>query len=328
MPFRASRPIMLGVVGDSGAGKSTLSDGVVAVLGGDRVTDICLDDYHAYDRAERAERNITALHPACNHLDLMAQHLRLLRAGERIFKPVYDHSDGRFGKPEIVAPRSVVVTHGLHGLFTSGLRRVWDVSVYLDPDPELRIAWKINRDTWKRGYTREQVVAQLERRRSDSERFINPQREKADIVISFNPLDDYGTTQDNTRLNVRVTLRHPIPLPDLEDALAAARGQSEDGFVHFARGGAGVDVLQIDGRIADETTLVIEERMWDHMPTAKHLRANALGTFIERGERKKSNSLLVTQLVMTYYLVKASALAVKEESLQTPETNNERVVTR
>jgi phosphoribulokinase len=46
MPFSAGRPIMLCLVGDSGAGKSTLTDGCVAILGPDRVTDICLDDYH------------------------------------------------------------------------------------------------------------------------------------------------------------------------------------------------------------------------------------------------------------------------------------------
>ncbi len=317
MPLFANRPIMLAIVGDSGAGKSTLSDGVVKVLGANRVTPICLDDYHAYDRAERSRRKITALHPACNHLDLMAQQMRLLRAGERIFKPVYDHRDGTFGKPEIVAPRSLVVAHGLHGLFTPGLRRVWDVSVYLDPDPDLRIAWKIKRDTWKRGYTPEQVRAQLERRSADSEQFIDPQREKADIVISFYPPSDYAAKEDNTKLNVRVTLRHPIPLPDLEDALLAAGAHCDGEVVRFKRGEAGVDLLQIDGRIADETTLSIEERMWDHMPTAKHLRANALGTFIERDERKRSNSLLVTQLVVTYYLVKAAALAVKQEELAT-----------
>lgn len=315
MPFRANRPIMLGVVGDSGAGKSTLSDGVVGVLGGDRVTDICLDDYHAYDRIERLRRQITALHPTCNHLDLMAQHLRLLRGGDRIFKPVYDHSDGTFGKPEIVAPKSVVVAHGLHGLFTQGLRRVWDVSVYLDPDPDLRVAWKVKRDTWKRGYTPEQVHEQLRHRAADSERFIAPQREKADIVISFCPPSDYATEQDDSKLNARVTVRHPIPLPDLEDVLAAAGARSEEGFIRFERGEEGVDVLQIDGRIPDPVTLTIEERLWDHMPTARHLRADGLGTFIEIGVRKRSNSLLVTQLVLTYYLVKAAALAVKQEEL-------------
>lgn len=315
MPFGANRPIMLGIVGDSGAGKSTLSDGVKNVLGCDRVTDICLDDYHAYDRAQRGEHQITALHPACNHLDLMAQHLRLCRAGERIFKPVYDHSNGKFGPPEFVSPKGVLVAHGLHGLFTPKLRRVWDVSVYLDPDPDLRIAWKIKRDTWKRGYTPEQVLEQLERRRADSEQFIEPQRDKADIVISFLPPEEYESTQDNTKLNVRVTLRHPIPLPDLEDALVAAGGESNGGWVQFNRGAAGVDVLEIDGSITDEVTGAIEERMWDHMPTAKHLRGSGLGTFMERDERKRSNSLLITQLVVTYYLVKAAALAQKQEEL-------------
>ena len=315
MPFRAHRPIMLGIVGDSGAGKSTLSDGVVGVLGADRVTDICLDDYHAYDRTERQARHVTALHPTCNHLDLMAQHMRLLRAGDRVFKPVYDHTDGTFAKPEIVAPKSLVVAHGLHGLFTRGLRSLWDVSVYLDPDPDLRVAWKIKRDTWKRGYTLERVEEQLRHRAADSQRFIAPQREKADIVISFYPPGGYATNPDDSKLNVCITLRHPIPLPDLEDVLAAAGARCEEGFIRFERGERGVDVLQINGSIPDPVTVTIEERMWDHMPTARHLRADGLGTFIELGERKRSNSLLVTQLVLTYYLVKAAALAVKQEEL-------------
>ena len=315
MPLAASRPIMLGIVGDSGAGKSTLTDGVKKVLGSDSVTDICLDDYHIYDRVGRAEQKITALHPVCNHLDIMAQHLRLCRVGERIFKPVYDHTDGTFGKPEFIEPHELVVAHGLHGLFTPALCRVWDVSIYLDPDPELRIAWKIRRDTWGRGYSPEQVRDQLERRRADSEQFILPQRDKADIVISFFPPDDYPTTQDNTSLNVRVTLRHPIPLPDLEDALVAVGGNSNGEFVHFNRGAAGVDVLEVDGKISDDVTGTIEQRMWDNMQTAKHLRAEGLGTFTERDERKRSNSLLITQLVVTYYLVKAAALAQKQEEL-------------
>ncbi|MGH7674423.1 MAG: phosphoribulokinase, partial [Gemmatimonadales bacterium] len=97
MPFRAGRSIMLCLVGDSGAGKSTLSHGSVEILGAERVSDICLDDYHSLDRVGRQERHITALHPDCNHLDLMGQHMRLLRQGERVFKPVYDHTNGSFG---------------------------------------------------------------------------------------------------------------------------------------------------------------------------------------------------------------------------------------
>ena len=69
------RPIMLGIVGDSGSGKTTITRGLVRVLGDDQVTHFCTDDYHRYDRKQRAERNITPLHPDCNHLDILAQHL-------------------------------------------------------------------------------------------------------------------------------------------------------------------------------------------------------------------------------------------------------------
>ncbi|MGH8620743.1 MAG: phosphoribulokinase, partial [Burkholderiales bacterium] len=241
MPFRAGRPIMLCLVGDSGAGKSTLSHGSVEILGAERVSDICLDDYHSLDRVGRQERHITALHPDCNHLDLMGQHMRLLRQGERVFKPVYDHTNGSFGPPEVLTPKPVVLVHGLHGLYTPELRRQWDVSVFLDPDPTLRVEWKINRDTSQRGYNREEVLTQLEHRRHDSETYVMPQREAADMVISFYPPPEYAQTKDTTRLNVRITLRHPIPLPDLEDAFAAAGDKNGEPYLKLVRGGEGVD---------------------------------------------------------------------------------------
>lgn len=50
------RPIVLGIVGDSAAGKTTITRGLVELLGEDRVTHICADDYHKYDRIERASR--------------------------------------------------------------------------------------------------------------------------------------------------------------------------------------------------------------------------------------------------------------------------------
>ncbi len=317
MPFRAGRPIMLCLVGDSGAGKSTLSNGCVEMLGADRVTDICLDDYHSLDRVGRSERKITALDPDCNHLDLMAQHIALLRRGETIFKPVYDHSDGTFARPEFVTPKTVVLMHGLHALFTPELRRLWDVSVFLDPDPELRIAWKIKRDMSKRGYTRAEVIKQLEERRYDSEHYVMPQREKADVVISFYPPADYATAQDNTKLNVRIGVRHPVPLPDLEEAFAAVEGRNGTvSRLKLERGAEGTDRLQVDGKISDAATRAIEDRMWDHMPAAKHLRSDRVGVFQDGDVTRRSNSLAVTQLILTYYLVKASALALKQEQLE------------
>ena len=57
------RPIVLGIVGDSASGKTTISQGLTRLLGAERVTHICADDYHKYDRIERARLKITPLHP-------------------------------------------------------------------------------------------------------------------------------------------------------------------------------------------------------------------------------------------------------------------------
>ena len=52
------RPIVLGVVGDSAAGKTTITRGLVRLIGEERVTHIAGDDYHRYDRWQRAGRGV------------------------------------------------------------------------------------------------------------------------------------------------------------------------------------------------------------------------------------------------------------------------------
>ena len=76
------------------------------VLGQEQVSHVCLDDYHRYDRAQRAGMDVTPLAPDCNHMDVMAQHLKLLRCGEPILKPVYRHADGTFGAARSTCARA------------------------------------------------------------------------------------------------------------------------------------------------------------------------------------------------------------------------------
>jgi phosphoribulokinase len=179
--------LLIGIVGDSGAGKSTIATAIGQRIGAHRVTAICLDDYHRYDRAERKRRDITALAPEANRLDLMAEHLHAFRRGESVTKPVYRHTDGTFGADEHVTPRGVVIARGLLSFHTDQLRMAFDILVYLDPAEALRLHWKTVRDCAKRGYTADEVRAHVERRRADSERFVQPQRAHADIVIAYAP---------------------------------------------------------------------------------------------------------------------------------------------
>ncbi|MGA1625455.1 MAG: phosphoribulokinase, partial [Prochlorothrix sp.] len=215
----ASRPIILGIVGDSAAGKTTLTRGIAQILGEENVTAICTDDYHRYDRQQRAEMGISALHPDCNYLDIMQQHLNLLRTGQPILKPIYNHHTGAFDPPEYIKPERFVIVEGLLGYSTRAMRDAYDVKVYLAPPESLREAWKVKRDTAKRGYTPEQVKAQLQMREPDSEAYIRPQRQWADVVVSFYPPPD-GSGQDDLLLNVRLVLRPTISHPDFTHFLS------------------------------------------------------------------------------------------------------------
>ena len=145
--------MILGIVGDSAAGKTTLTSGIAAILGPDRVACICSDDYHRYSRAERARLELTALDPAANHLDIFEQHLRLLRQGQPVLKPVYDHRDGTLAAPQYVQPRPYMIVEGLLGYHSRAMRECYDVKLFLEPAEELRVRWKTQRDTAKRGYT-------------------------------------------------------------------------------------------------------------------------------------------------------------------------------
>ena len=209
------RPIVLGIVGDSAAGKTTITRGLTTLLGPERVTHICADDYHKFDRVERARLGITPLHPDCNYLDILELHLERAHYGQPMLKPVYDHSTGSLARPEYLVPSEFVIVEGLLGFHTEVMRQFYDVKVFLDPPEDLRRLWKIRRDTTKRGYTAEQVVAEMEKRESDSRNFIRPQREFADIVVQFY-LDGGGRSdQADSHLNVRLVLRPTIPHPDL-----------------------------------------------------------------------------------------------------------------
>jgi len=300
------RPIVLGIVGDSAAGKSTITRGLTRILGADRVTHICADDYHKYDRNERAQLRITPLHPDCNYLDILELHLERAHYGQAMLKPVYDHSTGSLTRPEYLQPREFVIIEGLLGFHTAAMRQFYDIKVFLDPPEDLRRGWKIKRDTTKRGYTAEQVLAEMERRELDSYNFIRPQREFADIVIRFYPDCNAGTEQTDSHLNVRLVLRPTIPHPDLSYLCGGVRSLTSGVRLELGRdNGRPVDFLEVDGTVSREHAAELEEAIWNHLPDLRPLRGDQFGDYNDGGRVRHSDPLALTQLLITFHLLRA-----------------------
>lgn len=305
MSFKTiSRPIILGVVGDSASGKSTIAQGIAEILGPDRVVSICTDDYHKFDRAARAEMGITALHPDANHIDILEQHIQLLRQGQPILKPTYNHGHGTFSQCEYVEPKEYVILEGLMGYATREMRDCYDVKLYLEPEEELRLKWKMQRDTTVRGYSEQRVKEIIEERVEDGLNFIQPQRTFADMVVSFYPPEtNQGETGAN--LNVRHTLRPTLPHPDLTPVLDAAK----KGFrLELARDidGKPVDVLDIHGDLSDKRAKAVEDLLWNLIPEAQHLRENVGQFRTAENHTALSHPLALSELLITYHMVKAA----------------------
>lgn len=294
-----ARPVILGVVGDSAAGKTTLTRGLVRVLGEEHVTHICTDDYHRYDRRQRAELGITPLNPDCNYIDIIAQHLRHVREGEPILKPVYRHQDGTFGPPVYVKPERFTVVEGLFGYYLPEMREAYDVRVYLNPSEDVRRRWKVQRDCSRRGYTTDQVLAELDRREPDSEAFIRPQRRWADMLLTFTSEDP----EDQSHMDAELVLREGLPHPDLSPFV----NTGGDGPTLSEFDADGRRRLRIPGHIEPERAAAIEEAVWRRMRFATHLRARRLGEFTIGTDLHRSESLALVQLLILYHLVTARA---------------------
>jgi phosphoribulokinase len=288
---------MLGVVGDSAAGKTTITRGLVRLLGEQHVTHIAADDYHRYDRKQRAEHGITPLNPDCNYIDIMEQHFQEVRGGRSILKPVYQHKDGSFAPPVYVTPRQFTVVEGLLAYHTKTLCDVFDIRVFLAPPEDLRRRWKVDRDCSRRGYTTDEVLEELDRREADSAAFIRPQERFADIVVSFMA----GDRGDQGHLDAEVTLRQGLVHPDVAAHISA----EHRGMTLFD--GNGERTLVISGDIDPAYAAEIEEAIWDRVHFASHLRSERLGEFTVGTQLYRSESLALVQLLILYHLVTARA---------------------
>lgn len=299
-PGRMPRPIMLAIAGDSAAGKTTLTRGLVEALGEERCVAVCVDDYHRYDRQERKSLPFTPLHPDCNYVEVMEQHLQLLAMGQPILKPVYDHSNGQLVRPELIEPHDYIIIEGLLPLHTRMARACFDVAVYLDPPEEIRYDWKVKRDTGDRGYTEEEVRAALDKREPESAAFIRPQKSHADIVVRFAPIEGRDDPP-GTPLSAELLLRPTVPHPDLAHLIPDDDHRPMHLKLVRDDDGRPVDALHIHGYASEEDFQVVGKAIWEELG-----REDPLPASLGRLNGQHSNPLALTQLILLYHLLRAT----------------------
>jgi len=186
--------LIIGIAGGTGSGKTTVVEQIVEELPAGEVCVISQDSYYRdtshLPLEERTKINFD--HPQAIDFELLAKHLKQLRAGKSIEQPIYSFIEhNRTGETITTHPKKVVIVEGILILTNKSIRDMLDIKLFVHADSDERLIRRINRDIQDRGRTIEEV---LERYKTTlkpmHQQFIEPTKEYADIII---PTNRYNT---------------------------------------------------------------------------------------------------------------------------------------
>lgn len=189
--------LIIGIAGGTGSGKTTVARSVINRLGANKVTFISQDNYYKDNPhltlAEREKINYD--HPFAFDNELLVEHLELLKAGQPAFAPVYDFTIHARSNTETLKlhPNHIAIIEGLHVLSDENLRKLLDIKVFVDTDPDVRILRRVVRDIEERGRTIQSVRNQyLSTVKPMHEAFIEPSKKYADVIIPEGGQNEVG----------------------------------------------------------------------------------------------------------------------------------------
>lgn len=195
MPFRPwnpDPPLFIGVAGGSGSGKTTIAQAITERLDG-KVALLAHDAYyrHRSDLSFEERNSLNFDHPDSLESELLVRDLESLRRGDAIERPIYDFSQHlRTEETVHIEPAAVVVVEGILVLAESGLRETLDLKIFVDTDPDIRMARRLERDIEERGRTVASVMTQYFKTvRPMHLEFVEPSKRYADLIIpeGYNP---------------------------------------------------------------------------------------------------------------------------------------------
>ncbi len=124
-------------------------------------------------------------HPNSFDTGLMVEHVRQLKKGNSIERPVYDFViHNRRTETVAVEPAKVIIVEGILIFENKELLDLFDIKVFIDTDADVRIIRRILRDVRERGRSLDSVINQyLTTVKLMHEEFVEPSKKNADIII-------------------------------------------------------------------------------------------------------------------------------------------------
>jgi len=151
---KSTEPIIVQIAGGSASGKtSEVSDKVKKVFGKDSIA-FSMDDYYrgkTFMESEAKKGNILNWdQPEALNLELLQKHLKQLKNGQEIEKPVYDMKISEPSSTENVKPAKIIIIEGLFAL-NDKIEKQGDVKAFVDIGMHGRILRRLLRDIERTG---------------------------------------------------------------------------------------------------------------------------------------------------------------------------------
>ena len=190
-----SFPFIIGVAGGTASGKSTVCGRIVERLSKNsvnkRVVTISQDSFYRnlvtqeeLEKAKHGDFNFD--HPDAFEHSLMLNTLKDLKAGKSVEIPLYDYCNNSriVGKSEKIEMADVILVEGILIFFDPELRNMFNLKLFVDADPDIRLARRVERDTKERSRPLEHVLHQyLSLVKPAFEDFCLPTKKYADVII-------------------------------------------------------------------------------------------------------------------------------------------------
>ena len=188
MPNSSSlAPVTIGVAGGSGSGKTTVSTAILERVGTEHIAYLEHDSYYKdiNDLPFPHDGFINFDHPDSLETSLLIEHIHQLKRGQPAQIPIYDFTtNSRTGQFRIVEPQPIILVEGILIFAEPDLRKLFDMRIFVDTAPDIRLIRRLRRDISERGRTAESVIEQyLNSVRPMHLDFVEPSKRYADVII-------------------------------------------------------------------------------------------------------------------------------------------------
>ncbi len=178
---------IIGIAGGSGSGKTTFARKIIDRAANPAVALLHQDSYYMPTPPPhlRVHGEPNFDHPEAFDWELLREHLAALRAGRSVAVPVYDYKESRrTEETTLVGPCSTVILEGIFALWDERVRDLFDLSIYLNVEADIRFIRRLHRDVRERGRTLDGIIRQYyDTVRPMHHGFLEPTRQYADLIV-------------------------------------------------------------------------------------------------------------------------------------------------